>query len=545
MNNKWKKLSKYLEKSKKEHVTLSFEEIEFIIHKKLPEEALKPEWWRNRKDGEIARYWLSKGYKSIKVKDTINKKSIIFEKTKSANILVKENTISNQIIRFFTDEKNPFRKKVMAVLGILAAILGILATVFAIINGINTFKNQNGVLENKKFNDYYEFGEKHLKEHNYNEAKRNYELSLRTYDDLNIPYDIDSIKSFIRLAEINSEIGLYNDAFKYYIEAMSIIESLGVDKEIYFDIYIDIGYIYLQLTKFEKAEECFNEVINIFDDDEISTFEGLISYTYSEHYMLIDPEEDFNELIKKVDIFEEKLINVDTERLRWYIKVVGLDASINMFRENYETAILRYKQLLSFSDFLYACNLVDNNLNSAIAYDSISMCYIHLGYTEKAKEYNQLAIDIFNNIYGKRNIDTGISYCNFGKTCLDMNEYDAAYEYLNLSAEIIRDTIGENNELMAGIYNSIGLYFEYTADYEQAEEYYQKTIGIYDSLDIRNINLATTYLNYSSCLINMNRLNEANENAEKAYLLLSILVDKDAKEYQLYEEIIDRLQSAT
>lgn len=77
-------LKKYLLKRNEEKITLSFDEIEKIINRKLPNSAYDhPEaWWSNNYDHSQAIAWIDAGYNTDMVTDTYEKKVIIFNKVK-------------------------------------------------------------------------------------------------------------------------------------------------------------------------------------------------------------------------------------------------------------------------------------------------------------------------------------------------------------------------------------------------------------------------------------------------------------------------------
>jgi len=73
---------KYLLEKNEEQITLSFEEIEKILNRKLPKSAYKhPEpWWSNNYDHSQAIAWIDAGYNTDMVTDTYEKQFIIFIK---------------------------------------------------------------------------------------------------------------------------------------------------------------------------------------------------------------------------------------------------------------------------------------------------------------------------------------------------------------------------------------------------------------------------------------------------------------------------------
>lgn len=80
----YNELKNYLLEKKEEKIRLSFEEIEKILNRKLPNSAYKhPEpWWSNNYDHSQAIAWIDAGYNTDMVSDTYEKQVIIFIKMK-------------------------------------------------------------------------------------------------------------------------------------------------------------------------------------------------------------------------------------------------------------------------------------------------------------------------------------------------------------------------------------------------------------------------------------------------------------------------------
>ncbi|WP_252504443.1 hypothetical protein [Sporosarcina sp. Marseille-Q4943] len=75
-------LKNHLQNSKEEEITLSFEDIEKIVGRKLPQSAYKhPEsWWSNNYDHSQAIAWMDAGYNTDFVTDTYADRKIVFVK---------------------------------------------------------------------------------------------------------------------------------------------------------------------------------------------------------------------------------------------------------------------------------------------------------------------------------------------------------------------------------------------------------------------------------------------------------------------------------
>jgi hypothetical protein len=70
--DKYLQLTKYLQDSKENKVTLTFSEVEYLIGSKLPESAYKRlSWWGNDATHAQAIYWLDAGYQTINLSTSI------------------------------------------------------------------------------------------------------------------------------------------------------------------------------------------------------------------------------------------------------------------------------------------------------------------------------------------------------------------------------------------------------------------------------------------------------------------------------------------
>ena len=533
MNNiNLEKLSEYLVECNKNQITLSIDEIETIICTQLPDEALKSEWWWNISSSKRAKYWLSIGYKTIDAKYITYRRNVTFKKIEENETLKKENNLIHRFIYFLCNENYPTRKRIMAIFAIPVAVLSILASIYTIKSYYITNSKPN-TQENNTFNNLYEIGKKHLEDENYEEAIKYLESSLKTYDDLNIPYNEDTIKVLYKLGDAYFKIALYNKAIDNYTKAISIIDSQNINKEDFFELYTSISYAYIRLSEYDKAEKYLNIAKSFFTDDEISKFENSIFFVYLEYYINEEKEDTTYRTALNFDLpDEENPMYFNANKLSKYLDIVEIEAAIDLRKGNYEFAALRYEQILSFWDYLKIYDIYDNNIKIAILYDSLSVCNVYLGNIEKAQKYNKLAINIFDEQFGKRNIDTGISYLNMGVTFLEIEEYDKAYEYLQLSNTILQDTIGNCNDNIATVYNNIANCLENMGKVAEAEEYYIKSIDIYNSLNTNSLNVFRTYFNYAICLMKQEKYEDATKFIDKAYAIAPLFLDEDSDEFK-------------
>jgi len=105
-------------------------------------------------------------------------------------------------------------------------------------------------------------------------------------------------------------------------------------------------------------------------------------------------------------------------------------------------------------------------------------------------------------------------YNNLGAICTALGKYNEALIYYN-KAEELESLKGEATQILGDIFINKAIIFGKRKSYNQAFEYYKKSISIYDKLsntekDLKN-SLASAYLNYGSLCIEVNNLKQALE----------------------------------
>lgn len=80
--DKYIKLKEYLEKNNLPMITLTFSDIEKIVHFKLPQSAYEysEQWWSNNYDHSQSVAWIDAGYETDYVTDTYKNEKIVFVK---------------------------------------------------------------------------------------------------------------------------------------------------------------------------------------------------------------------------------------------------------------------------------------------------------------------------------------------------------------------------------------------------------------------------------------------------------------------------------
>ena len=452
---------------------------------------------------------------------------------------------------FFLDEDHPIRKKVLAGLAIPLALLSIIGVLFT---ALSYFKDTNITVEvigdeqyvHPDTPNYYEVAINHLENGNYTESLQYLELSLDEQITLTGPTNIDVVKILNSIGMVNWRLTRYSDAIDAFIRAITTIDSLNVEKSDYQNIYLNLADVYVRINDFNNAEKYIELVRNFYTADEQSYLETCMYFLFLEY--ALNQGEDLDDGTRRVLEFDTPdEINpkkFDVNQLAEYLDIVEVEAAIALRKEEYESALIRYDEILAFWDYLMVRG-IECSAKLGVLHDAIGICSIYLGKVEKGTREHTQAVEIFDDLYGTQNVDTGISMINMGSAYLANNDIENAYNYSYKGLAIIEKIFGESHDITATAYNNIAFCLDQMGEHDKAEIYYSKSIEVYEQLGIETLNTLKTYISYSHTLLQEGKLEEAKKWNDKAYYLAQFLVSEDSSIYLRcleIKELIGRIE---
>jgi tetratricopeptide (TPR) repeat protein len=135
-----------------------------------------------------------------------------------------------------------------------------------------------------------------------------------------------------------------------------------------------------------------------------------------------------------------------------------------------------------------------------------------LGHFDKAEELYEILLKQTTNRGEK-----GHLFQQLGWIKDNQGEYEEAIEYYEKSLNIEQKTLPANHPDLATSYNNIGAVYNNMGDYSEALSYYEKALKIYQkSLPEDHPNLATSYNNIGTMYDNMGKYSQALSYYEKA-----------------------------
>ena len=89
---------------------------------------------------------------------------------------------------------------------------------------------------------------------------------------------------------------------------------------------------------------------------------------------------------------------------------------------------------------------------------------------------------IRKNALGEDHPSVAVDYNNIGTVYSSLGDYDKALEYLNHALNIWQSTLGEDHPDVAQCYNNIGVAYFLQGDYGTALDYFRKALKILEPI---------------------------------------------------------------
>ena len=175
---------------------------------------------------------------------------------------------------------------------------------------------------------------------------------------------------------------------------------------------------------------------------------------------------------------EEVGKDANEDRRKKYARVclqVGRAMSDN---GEHDKALFYYKKALEIREEV----LGKKHLDTAISYASIGLVYEKKGDYDKALEYHLKALEIYEEVLGKKHPDTALSYNNIGVVYEKKGDYDKALEYYLKALEIQEEVLGKKHPDTAASYSNIGNVYNLKGDYDKALEYHLKAVEVFEEV---------------------------------------------------------------
>ena len=540
----FKNLTKYLINSIDQSITLSFEEIDEIIHDTLPDEAKsKPSWWYNKQSNPHAHYWIEAGYKTYDCKNIQARGNVCFikmdGKKKNDNNNEKEQHL-DLVGKWIAGISNGIAI-VFSILSPLTPnapiwerfLLFVLLVVFDLFFYLPLIKNKLSTLIRCTIISISFLSIGFLIGHliiNEIIIDRN---SDKTLSVTLLPLEYKPLP--IKIADVYGQVDFYCSDMPPIIDfvlnnqadtvatvtsitvgvldyeefsAEEILEHCWIDDEPSEIILkredvllrentsesksnhkVDFTYIASEVYHDRNNQETYE-----FDNGTIIKDARFPVYRYS--YFRFQPEiKDGGHYVINLSINysnAEGEQKCESEKIDFYYLEETINDILNDNTDSIEHFLKlgdafycrgNYNKALEYlENALTVCvkNLGEDHPKVATIYNNIGVLYRNQGKYEEALTYNKKALSIRVKALGKDHPSTAITYNNMAYVYCEQGMYKEALKYYEKALEIRESMLGKDHPDTARTYNNLAVCYDEQGNYEEAIRYYKLTIPIFE-----------------------------------------------------------------
>lgn len=285
----------------------------------------------------------------------------------------------------------------------------------------------------------------------------------------------------------------------------------------------------LRITKIEQGNvsEMVQRAINAFENGNISLANELLDEVAHE------AENHFKKLES-----QRELVHQDIDALLLQAKTVMADAAPPI-DERKERALSIYEK----ADLWAATSAYEKKKYNDLLDDYYTFLRKY-GYYKQALGVLEREAQMTASLYGEEGKEMAWIYCAFGDIYSDLcgkDNYSESLRYYDKGLQI-SEKIADNEEQLSVLYNNKAIVLELLCRYEEALDYYKKSVVITENLYGENhVSTATSYSNIASICDTLDMQEEAVKYLNKAIRIKKELFGEDHLELTfLYIELANK-----
>jgi len=334
-----------------------------------------------------------------------------------------------------------------------------------------------------------------LLQNKFNEALREYQLALNTYEKAQRTKSADYASSLQNIGIVYSMTGNYEKAEQYFLSSLKVkLEVLPDNDPQLALLYLNMGRFYQIVRNDPKTIEYMDmaERITISQGQSNSFTAGFLFLNMGVIYIYTaDFEKAKGYLNKSLEIITSKAPGNLGDLLTIYLNM-GF--------------IAEKKGELSISKeyYLKGLSIGDKLPNSVKVLRGLANLSFKLNDIKSADAYYKTALKRSFEMYGKEHPETALTYLRYGDF-LSATGNNQAQVYLNMSLELYKKAFGPVNIDVSTAYYYIGSNYYRTKNYTKAINFFQQSLiagfagftsdNIYDNPEITANNLNDNLLN--------------------------------------------------
>ena len=293
------------------------------------------------------------------------------------------------------------------------------------------------------------------------------------YLELRASLDTTNAEWIAQAGDFRYYMGDKESALSFYHKAVNTIKEQVGEKGLLCSIYNNMGVALTDLGRYEEAENCLNQALEIgkrqFEEThpEVSTtYNNLGSLSSA----LGDYETAFGYYGKALEI-AKTVYSPDTPEIATIYANLGT-LYFNFYEFDKTTEYISY----ALNIFLKAYGETDQRVGTC--YDNLALLYLYTGDFDHALEYADKAIAVFKSLYGKKHPNLAISHGTKALILNDLGIYQEALQHTDTCIEMLKEVYGEEHPFLGAAYGNKGRIYEELDDYSQALAWHLKGLEI-------------------------------------------------------------------
>ena len=314
----------------------------------------------------------------------------------------------------------------------------------------------------------------------------------------------------------------YNNAKKYYENAIGLSEKLKVKEDSYNKLLFNYGTLNLIFLYFEESIEIYSQLLSKVNSEKNKENIGSIFHQIGRVY-------------QELRMYDKAIINYQNaiswkKKLRYFEDLGGSYNQIGMIyheQNEFDKALKYYQMALDANKNTKQDEEIGTN------YYQIGLLFQHERKDNQALENYQNAANWYEQTFQKHHL--GRVFHQVGIIYHLHKMFDKALENFQKAISLKKQT-GQINEL-GGTYHQIGILFEEQKEYDKALQNYQEAIFYKERVDEGR--LGSTYYHIGSVYESLKQYDLAIKNYEKA---LSLYPKHSEYEIKILENTIERIK---
>lgn len=283
----------------------------------------------------------------------------------------------------------------------------------------------------------------------------------------------DSYSLITDLARIYDKQGFSMKSESFYQRAVNILAGSVDSEQNHAAALGQLGWFYLNHTKYEKARLCFDRAVEIAEATLGSASTILAIHLNSLaflHYRIKDYFESESIYLRSQAIVENV---VGKDHLEGVASTTGL-ADVYSQLGRFERAEELYSKSLAIRE----SQLGANHPDVAVSVDSLAWFYVSQGWLGKAERLFKRVLEIRERRFGPTNPITVPSLNNLANVYRSIGDYQKTRALYERALAINELTLGNSHRLVGYSLNNLGSFFLDTGGYAEAKALLERSLAI-------------------------------------------------------------------